>query len=49
MTDISEDVFTEGGRLVKMEVDYSATVDAKLPVCEKLAKVGAFHPFSIVI
>ncbi|RWS00200.1 26S proteasome non-ATPase regulatory subunit 12-like protein, partial [Dinothrombium tinctorium] len=30
--------FTESGRLLKMEVDYSATVDEKLPVCEKLTK-----------
>lgn len=27
------------GRIVKMEVDYSATVDQRLPECEKLAKV----------
>lgn len=36
---MSDEVFTEGGRLVKMEVDYSAAVDEKLPTCEKLAKV----------
>ncbi|KAK2494868.1 hypothetical protein MC885_001387 [Smutsia gigantea] len=28
------------GRIVKMEVDYSATVDQRLPECEKLAKEG---------
>lgn len=38
---MSEEVFTEGGRLLKMEVDYSATVDEKVPVCEKLAKVSS--------
>lgn len=27
------------GRIVKMEVDYSATVDQRLPECEQLAKV----------
>lgn len=27
------------GRIVKMEVDYSATVDQRLPECAKLAKV----------
>jgi len=37
---MSEDIFTEGGKLLKMEVDYSAAVDEKLPVCEKLAKDG---------
>jgi hypothetical protein len=26
----------------KMEVDYSATVDEKIPKCEKLAKVSTF-------
>ncbi|XP_055038462.1 26S proteasome non-ATPase regulatory subunit 12 [Paramisgurnus dabryanus] len=28
------------GRMVKMEVDYSATVDQRLPDCEKMAKAG---------
>lgn len=27
------------GRIVKMEVDYSATVDQRLPECERLAQV----------
>jgi 26S proteasome regulatory subunit N5 len=40
MEKMAEDIFTEGGRLVKMEVDYSATVDEKMPLCEKLAKEG---------
>ena len=29
----------DDGKLVKMEVDYSSTVDEKVPECEKLAKV----------
>ena len=36
---MADEIFTEGGKLVKMEVDYSGTVTEKLPVCEKLAKV----------
>uniref|UniRef100_A0A8C5NAX7 PCI domain-containing protein n=1 Tax=Gouania willdenowi TaxID=441366 RepID=A0A8C5NAX7_GOUWI len=28
------------GKIVKMEVDYSATVDQRLPECEKMAKEG---------
>lgn len=28
------------GRIVKMEVDYSSTVDERLPECEKMAKVS---------
>lgn len=32
-------IFTEGGRMVKMEVDYTETVNEKLPQCEKLAQV----------
>ena len=27
------------GRLEKMEVDYSATVDQKIPLCEQMTKV----------
>lgn len=27
------------GKLQKMEVDYSATVEEKIPECEKMAKV----------
>jgi hypothetical protein len=36
---MSSDAFTDSGRLLKMEVDYSSTVDQKIPICEKLAKV----------
>lgn len=28
------------GKIVKMEIDYSSTVDQRLPECEKLAKVS---------
>lgn len=28
------------GRIVKMEVDYTATVDQRLPECEIMAKVS---------
>lgn len=28
------------GRMVKMEIDYSATVDQRLPECEKMARVS---------
>ncbi|TGZ51702.1 26S proteasome non-ATPase regulatory subunit 12 [Temnothorax longispinosus] len=31
------------GRLVKMEVDYSSTCDAKIPECKKLASEGKLH------
>ena len=34
---------TGDGRVQKMEVDYSSTVDEKLPKCEKLAKVKALY------
>lgn len=30
------------GRIVKMEIDYSSTVDQRLPECEKMAKVSMF-------
>lgn len=28
------------GKIVKMEVDYSSTVDQRLPECDKMAKVS---------
>ncbi|KAI1292302.1 26S proteasome non-ATPase regulatory subunit 12 [Halotydeus destructor] len=40
---MAEEIFNENGRIVKMEVDYSTTVDEKLPVCEKLAKEGKLN------
>lgn len=33
-------VITDGGRLVKMEVDYSTTCDEKIPAAQKMAKEG---------
>lgn len=36
---MADDLFVDGGKIVKMEVDYSSTVTEKLPICEKLAKV----------
>lgn len=36
---MTDELFIDGGKIVKMEVDYSDTVTEKLPVCEKLAKV----------
>ena len=42
---MAEEIFTETGRLVKMEVDYSSTVDDKLPECEKMAKVSTNSPW----
>ncbi|XP_023228621.1 26S proteasome non-ATPase regulatory subunit 12-like [Centruroides sculpturatus] len=40
---MAESSFTDAGRLIKMEVDYSSTVDEKLPICEKLTKEGKLH------
>lgn len=34
------------GRIVKMEVDYSSTVDQRLPECEKMAKVRSVEEAS---
>ena len=28
------------GKIVKMEMDYSSTVDLRIPECEKMAKVS---------
>ncbi|KAB7500043.1 Longitudinals lacking protein-like [Armadillidium nasatum] len=35
-----ETVVSEGGRIVKMEIDYSSTCDEKIPELKKLAKDG---------
>lgn len=40
MMDNLEPLTTDGGRLVKMEVDYSATCDEKIAVAESLAASG---------
>ncbi|KAH7943001.1 hypothetical protein HPB52_003984 [Rhipicephalus sanguineus] len=37
---MSTEAFSDNGRLVKMEVDYSKTCDEKIPQCEALAKGG---------
>jgi 26S proteasome regulatory subunit N5 len=39
---MADSEYTDSGRLLKMEVDYSGTVDEKIPVCEKLAQVSRF-------
>ena len=36
---MTNELVYEGGRLLKMEVDYSNTVDEKIPICQQLAKV----------
>lgn len=40
MMDNLEPLTTDGGRLVKMEVDYSATCDEKIALAESLAASG---------
>lgn len=40
MMDNLEPLTTDGGRIVKMEVDYSATCDEKITVAESLASSG---------
>lgn len=39
----AESSITDGGRIVKMEVDYSSTCDEKIPQCEALAKEGKLN------
>ena len=34
---------TDGGRLVKMEVDYSSNCDEKIPICQALALEGKLN------
>lgn len=36
---LSRAIMADSGRLVKMEVDYSDSVDRLLPECQELAKV----------
>nr|CAI5853978.1 unnamed protein product [Callosobruchus analis] len=36
-------IATDSGKIVKMEVDYSAICDEKIPECERLAKSGRLH------
>ena len=37
---MAEEQFTDSGKLLKMEVDYSATVDEKLPQCKQMGRVS---------
>lgn len=37
---MASEAFTDAGRILKMEVDYSATVDEKIPLCQQLCKDG---------
>ncbi|XP_043479621.1 26S proteasome non-ATPase regulatory subunit 12 [Leptopilina heterotoma] len=37
------DTATEGGKIVKMEVDYSTNCDTKIPECKKMALEGKMH------
>jgi hypothetical protein len=37
------DPLIDGGRLVKMEVDYSSTCDEKIPECQKMAAAGQLN------
>ena len=32
-------ILGDGGKIIKMEVDYSDAVTQKIPICEKLSKV----------
>ncbi len=45
----SETVTDMKGNVVKMEVDYSETVDKALPECEALVKVSLFCRFFEVL
>lgn len=36
---MATEAYTDHGRIMKMEVDYSATVDEKIPICQELCKV----------
>ena len=40
---MADNVATDSGRIVKMEVDYSSTCDEKIPECQKMAKEGKMH------
>lgn len=40
MMDNLEPLTTDGGRIVKMEVDYSSTCDEKIAIAESLAANG---------
>ncbi|KAK9883025.1 hypothetical protein WA026_001237 [Henosepilachna vigintioctopunctata] len=38
-----ENIATDSGKIVKMEVDYSSSCDEKIPECKKLASQGKLH------
>lgn len=38
-----DNITTESGKIVKMEVDYTSTCDEKIPECKKLASQGKMH------
>nr|SVE73510.1 EOG090X04UV [Daphnia atkinsoni] len=40
---MAESNTTDGGRIVKMEVDYSSTCDEKIPICKALAAEGKIN------
>ncbi|KPM10519.1 26S proteasome non-ATPase regulatory subunit 12-like protein [Sarcoptes scabiei] len=40
---MADTLFSDSGKLIKMEVDYSSTVDEKIPICEKLAEEGKIN------
>lgn len=37
---MAESNTTDGGRIVKMEVDYSSTCDEKIPICKSMTAEG---------
>lgn len=40
---MAESNTTDGGRIVKMEVDYSSTCDDKIPICKVMAAEGKLN------
>nr|CAG4650919.1 EOG090X04UV [Simocephalus serrulatus]SVE94193.1 EOG090X04UV [Simocephalus serrulatus] len=40
---MAESNTTDGGRIVKMEVDYSSTCDEKIPICKVMASEGKIN------
>lgn len=40
---MAESSFTNSGKLLKMEIDYSDDVDKKLPICERLTEEGKLN------
>ena len=40
---MAESNTTDGGRIIKMEVDYSSTCDEKIPICKVLASEGKIN------